>query len=91
MCDRCAGEGSVPCPNCGGRGLVNVVDDEDARAEGRRNFTAAQLVSLGKAGKALWLDGHWAYPTPMRSDYDNAVKAVGQHTRQEPHNGPQAT
>jgi hypothetical protein len=65
----------ITCPNCGQSIVVD--SDEDNRSEGRRDFTAAQLESLGKAGKALWLDRHWAFPTPTRGDNDNAVKSVG--------------
>ncbi len=73
-CDSCGGTGE--CPDCDGQGWTSP-DGTDGRSEPRRDFTAAQLQSLGKAGKAIWIDGHWAYPTPMRSDYDNAVQAIG--------------
>jgi HK97 family phage prohead protease len=73
----------VTCPSCGENvpvtddNLKADDDDDDGRSEGRRDFTEAQLVSIGKAGKALWIDGHWAYPTPMRSDFDDAVISIG--------------
>ena len=71
--------GYVVCPSCGTKVPVNdenLADDDDDD-EARRDFTQAQLESLGRAGKAVWIDGHWSYPTPMRSDYDNAVQAIG--------------
>lgn len=45
--------------------------------EHRREFSDREREALGKVGKAIWLDGHWAFPTPTRGDYDNAVTALG--------------
>jgi hypothetical protein len=47
------------------------------RLETRRDFSDKERERHGRNGKAIWLDGHWAFPTPTRADYDNAVKAVG--------------
>jgi HK97 family phage prohead protease len=45
--------------------------------EARRDFTDREKAALGKRGLALWIDGHWAFPTPTRSDFDNAVQSIG--------------
>jgi HK97 family phage prohead protease len=45
--------------------------------EGRRDYTDAQKAALGKDGKAIWLDGHWAFPVNGKADFDDAVTSVG--------------
>jgi len=81
-CPVCGGDGQVggtTCAGCAGLGKIPPDDDEDddGRPEGRRDFTDREKALLGKQGKAVYIDGHWAYPTPTRSDYDNAVSALG--------------
>ncbi len=48
-----------------------------AVVETRRDFTDAEKAALGKEGKAVYFDGGWHFPTPTRTDYDNAVLALG--------------
>ena len=65
------------CPVCGGLGQIPAdEEDGDGRSEPRRDFTDREKAQLGKQGKAVYIDGHWAYPTPTRTDYDNAVTAL---------------
>jgi HK97 family phage prohead protease len=78
-CPECDATGA--CPTCDGTGWADGDDDGDcgdrAHREGRRDFTGRELAALGKQGQAVWIGGHWAYPTPTRTDYDNAVTALG--------------
>jgi uncharacterized Zn finger protein (UPF0148 family) len=91
-CPTCGGSGKImdgnrQCPTCNGTGKVQDDDDEDADmddgrkaeiiAEARRDFTDKEKEQHGKQGAAVWIDGHWAFPTPTRADFDNAVRALG--------------
>lgn len=80
-CPECRGQGRLPngttCLRCDGTGRVPTMPEDEAEAESRRNFTDAEKTALGKQGKAVYIDGHWAFPTPTRADFDNAVRALG--------------
>ena len=82
-CPDCEGTGrqdddpNTACTTCRGFGWVPVGGDDEDDAEGRRDFSDKEKEQHGKAGQAIWIDGHWAYPTPTRQDYDNAVRALG--------------
>jgi HK97 family phage prohead protease len=83
------GDELLQCPVCGYRGpeanFTQDGDEDDGRAmafaegiaESRRDFTDKEKAQHGKQGMAVYVDGHWAFPTPTRQDYDNAVKALG--------------
>lgn len=64
------------CPVCGGLGVVPA-DDNDETLGQRRDYTDREKAALGKQGKAVWLDGHWAFPVASKSDFDAAVTALG--------------
>jgi HK97 family phage prohead protease len=48
-----------------------------AVVETRRDYSDAEKAALGKDGKALWLDGHWAFPVNNAEDFADAVTSVG--------------
>lgn len=60
-------------------GPILSIDGIELRSatEYRADYTDAEKAALGKQGKAVYIDGHWAFPTPSRSDFDNAVRALG--------------
>jgi hypothetical protein len=68
-------DGSV-CEVRDGRGLVDAGADGD-ESEGRRDFSAAEQERFGRTGKAIWPDDHWAFPTPTKADWNNAVRSLG--------------
>jgi HK97 family phage prohead protease len=45
--------------------------------EGRRDYSDAQKAALGKEGKAVWIDGHWAFPVNSEADFNDAVTSIG--------------
>jgi HK97 family phage prohead protease len=53
------------------------VGSEVTVIEGRRDYTDAQKAALGKEGKAVWIDGHWAFPVNSEADFNDAVASVG--------------
>jgi hypothetical protein len=76
---------SVRSDELKGRALADAVGFEVrsygasgiAVAETRGDYTDAQKAALGKEGKAVWIDGHWAYPVATKVDFDDAVQSIG--------------
>lgn len=48
-----------------------------AVVEQRRDYSESEKAALGKQGRAIWIDGHWAYPVASASDFANAVTSLG--------------
>jgi Escherichia/Staphylococcus phage prohead protease len=82
LCIHCAGRGRLgdggTCPICGGAGRIPDDADEDGGEDGQRSdYSDADKARLGKAGKAVWIDGHWAFPVGTKADFDDAARALG--------------
>ena len=75
-CPDCSGSGD--CPRCSGTGVDDDTErSQRPRVERRPEYSDAEKAQLGKKGRAIWLDGHWAFPVANKQDYDNATAALG--------------
>jgi HK97 family phage prohead protease len=48
-----------------------------AVAEKRGDYTDKEKAVLGAVGKAVWIDGHWAFPVNSEADFNDAVTSIG--------------